>query len=336
LPEKFKLLNTSFVKQQGGAHDESAELQAEISRFFERTQMPNYGKVSQDMKEAGVSEELDRIGTLIQSNITFQTSLDLTNWSGRFHQWADVLQPKSDSQSGQAQPGNAQGKPPLDLTKQLIALLRLREKESTLREQTDVLEWSRETSSDYDEQAGALAVTQDNLGEALALVHQATPVPELDPTFNETASSMKEAGGLLAKPDTGPVTDGTEARSVDQLSDLINLINEKAQREQQQQQPQQGQAEQAGGVSAEEMAFLTGMMRASSQSGQPPGQNPSGRGNMSGGTTDRAGNPIAGGAGGRGAAGRNVNKAAGVIQNSPVEFRDALENYFRNIEKPGN
>ena len=42
------------------------------------------------------------------------------------------------------------------------------------------------------------------------------------------------------------------------------------------------------------------------------------------------------GAGGRGGASRNVNKAAGVIQNSPVEFRDALENYFHNIEKPRN
>jgi hypothetical protein len=338
LPEKFKLLNTSFVKQQDGAHDESAALQAEISRFFERTQMPNYGKVSQEMKDSGVSDELTRMGMLIESNITFQTSVDLTNWSGRFHQWADILQPKSDSSGGQPPSGDSQGKPPLDLTKQLIALLRLREKESTLRAQTDVLEWSKETSADYDEQAGTLAATQDNLGEALALVHEATPVPELSPPFDQVAASMKEAGGLLAKPDTGPVTDGTEARSVDELSDLINLINEKAQRDQQQQ--QQGQAEQAGGVSAEEMAFLTGMMRASSQSGQPgmepPGQNPSGRGNLSGGTTDREGNPVTGGAGGRGAAGRNVNRAAGVIQNSPVEFREALENYFHNIEKPGN
>jgi hypothetical protein len=52
LPEKFKLLNTFFVRHQGGARDESAALQAEISRFFERTQKPNYGKVSQDMKDS--------------------------------------------------------------------------------------------------------------------------------------------------------------------------------------------------------------------------------------------------------------------------------------------
>ena len=315
LPEKFQLLDTAFVQRQGGARDESVALQAEISRFFERTQKPNYGQ-GQPGHEGipRVADELDRMGSLIQSNITIQTSADLAGWSDRFQKWADVLQPKSDSQGGQGQAGNSQGKPPLDLTKQLIALLRLREKESTLRDQTDVLEWGKEITPDYQQQAGSLAATQGNLGEALALVHQATPVPELNPAFDQVASSMKEAGELLAKPQTDAVTDGTEARSVDELSDLINLINEKAQRDQQQQQQGQ-QQEQAGAASAEEMAFLTGMMRASNQNGQPtmepPGPGGAGRGNFAGGTTDQAGRPVTGGAGGRGAAGRNVNKAAG-------------------------
>ena len=100
LPEKFQRLNTAFVKRQGGAHDESAALQSEIGRFFERTQKPNYGKVSQDMKDSHASDELDRMGGLIQSNITVQTSLDLTNWSARFQKWADDLEPKTDSQGG--------------------------------------------------------------------------------------------------------------------------------------------------------------------------------------------------------------------------------------------
>ncbi len=331
LPEQFKRLNTSFVKRQGGAHDESAALQAEISRFFERTQKPNYGKVSQDMKDSHASDELDRMGGLIQSNITIQTSLDLTNWSGRFQKWADDLQPKE--QAGQG--GNGQGPPPLDLTKQLIALLRLRERESNLRDQTGVLEWSKETTPDYKEQAGSLAATQGNLGQALDLIHQATPVPAFNPPFAQVASAMQEAQGLLAKPQTDAVTDGTEARSVDALSDLINLINEAAQRAQQQQGQQQ---DQGGGNSAEEMAFLTRMMRSSNPNGppglQPPGPGGNGGGNLSGGTTDQAGHPIGGDAAGRGAAGRNVLKAAGVIQNSPAEFRDALENYFHNVEKP--
>ena len=333
LPEKFQRLNTAFVKRQGGAHDESAALQAEISRFFERTQKPNYGKVSQDMKEAHVSDELDRMGGLIQSNVTVHTSLDLANWSARFHKWADDLQPNTDSQGGQGAGG--QGQPPLDLSKQLIALLRLREKESSLRDQTGVLEWSKDSTPDYKEQAQSLAATQGNLGEALALVHEATPVPELGPPFMQVAKAMDEARELLAKPQTDAVTAGTEARSVDALSDLINLINEQAQRAQQQQ-----QQEQAGAATAEEMAFLTSLMRNGSRNGppgtQPPGPGGTGRGNFSGGTTDDAGRPVAGDAGGRNAAGRIINRAAGVIQNSPAEFRDALENYFHNVEKPRN
>ncbi|MGA2555835.1 MAG: hypothetical protein ABSG04_06120, partial [Verrucomicrobiota bacterium] len=332
LPDKYRRINTSLVKRQGDAHDESTALQAEISRFYERTQKPNYGKVSQDMKDSHAADELDRMGGLIQSNITIQTSLDLTNWSERFQKWADALEPKSASQGGG---GNGQGQPPLDLTQQLIALLRLREKESNLRDQTGVLEWSKDSTPDYKDQAASLAGTQGNLGQALDLIHQATPVPDFDPPFHQVATAMQEAQVLLAKPQTDAVTDGTEARSMDALSDLINLINESAQRAQQQQ-----QQEQAGGLTAEEMAFLTRMMRASNQSGppgmQPPSPGGNGGGNLTGGTTDQPGRPAGGGASGRNAATRNVLKAAGIIQNSPAEFRDALENYFHNVEKPQN
>ena len=329
LPEKFQRLNTAFIKRQTGAHDESAALQSEISRFFERTQKPNYGKVSQDMKDSRASDELERMGTLIQSNIAVQTSLDLANWSARFQHWADALQPAT--QAAQPQSGNAQGQPPLDLTRQLIALLRLREKESTLRDQTGVLEWSKDSTADYKEQAGTLAATQEDLGQALALIRQATPLPALGLPFTQVADAMKEARDLLAKPQTDAVTDGTEARSVDALSDLINLINEQAQRSQ----PQQPQQEQAGGESAEQMAFLTRMMRGSSRGG-PPGAQSLGLAGIHGGTTDQAGRPVTGDAGGRGAAGRIINKAAGVIQNAPAEFRDAIENYFHNVEKLNN
>ena len=331
LSEKFKRLNTRYVKRQGDAHDESTALQAEISRFYERTEKPNYGKVSQGMKDSHAADELDHLGGLIQSNITVQTSTNLAGWSERFRQWADDLEPKSESAGGG---GGGQGQPPLDLTKQLIALLRLREKQSNLRDQTGLLEWTKEATPDYKEQAASLATTEGNLGQALDLIHQATPVPDFDTPFHQVATAMQEAQTLLAKPQTDAVTDGTEARSVDALSDLVNLINEAAQRAQQQGQQQ----EQSGGLTAEEMAFLTQMMRNSNQNGpptlQPPTPGGTGGGNLSGGTTDQTGRPGSGDATGRAAATRNVLKAAGAIQNSPAEFRDALENYFHHVEKP--
>jgi hypothetical protein len=55
--------------------------------------------------------------------------------------------------------------------------------------------------------------------------------------------------------------------------------------------------------------------------------------NNAGGKTDRTGHPVSGNVTGKGAATRNVNKASGVIDNSPTEFRDALDIYFHGIEQ---
>ena len=51
--------------QSGGARDESAALQGEISRFFERTQKTNYGAVSKEMKDSRATDELERLGGMI-------------------------------------------------------------------------------------------------------------------------------------------------------------------------------------------------------------------------------------------------------------------------------
>ena len=271
------------------------------------------------MKDARVSDELDRMGTFIRSNITVQTSGDLTNWAGRFYKWAEDLEPKSGGGGG----GGGQS---IDLTQQLIALMRLRGKESTLRDDTGLLEWTKSTIPDYKDQAATLATTQGNYGEALEMIHKATPVAQFDAPFNQIAATMKDAQTLLAKPQTDAVTDGAEARTVDQLSDLINLINEKSG-------VGSGQSPGQDPGNAEEMAFLT---QLGSQKGQPGTQPPKGGpggGNLSGGTTDRSGHRASGDVTGQGAGSRTVNRAEGAIQSAPVEFRDALQNYFHNVEK---
>lgn len=331
LPEKFKQLNYAFVQEQAGARDESAALQSEISRFFERTQMTNYGKVSKDMKESRATDELDRMGALIQSNITMQTTLDLTNWSGRFQKWAEELQPKTDpSQSGQQAGQGQAGGQKIDMTQVLLALLRMREREMNLRDQTSVLEAGKENAADYKEQAGLLSGAQRTLADLLARLHKATPVPELDLPFHQSAAAMNEVRELLDKPQTDSVTDSSELKTVDQLSDLINLINEQAQHSQPQPQPSAQPGDSAS--SAEEMAYLLRMMRNESQA--RPAMQPTGLGNMAGGVTGQTGRPVSGSVDGKSQGARNVNKTAGAIENYPAEFRDALENYFHGVENP--
>ncbi len=80
------------------------------------------------------------------------------------------------------------------------------------------------------------------------------------------------------------------------------------------------------------MAFLMRMMQNTANA-KAMALQPAGGLNHNGGTTDRAGNPVTGNTSGKNPGARNVEKASGVIENSPAEFRDALDNYFHGIEQ---
>lgn len=322
LPEKFKSFEQTLTNQQGITQQESDTLQGEISRFFERTKKTNYGAVSQEMKDSHTVDELERLGGLIGDNVAVQASRGLDDWSARFQKWSDRLEPKSeDSGSGQNSGGSSQK---MDLTEQLIALLRLRESEMNLRDQTTVLDQQKSDAKAFNERAGSLADTQGKLGSDLEKIHQKLNMAAFDPPFAQAANAMKSVQDILRKPDAGKPADDAEVKSIETLSDLVNLINEQAQRGNPKPSP-------GNSSSSEEMAFLLRMMQNTANAKAMALQPATGL-NHAGGTTSRTGKAASGNMSGKGAAGRNVNKASGVIENSPTEFRDALDIYFHGIE----
>jgi hypothetical protein len=327
LPEKFKQFDQALTGDQGRARKESDTLQGEISRFYERTQKTNYGAVSQEMKDSRATDELERVGGLIGDNISIEASGNLGQWSERFQKWGDKLEPKpDDSGGGQGSSGKSQSK---DLTEQLIALLRLRESEMTLRDQTTVLDQQKGDPASFKDRANSLSDTQKKLAGDLAQIDQKVAIPEMEPAFAQTAGVMEKVETVLQMPQTGKPADEAEVKTIDSLSDLVNLINEQAQHGKPQPSPGEGSS------SAEEMAFLMRMMQNSADAKAMALQPATGL-NHAGGKTDRAGNPVTGNASGKGAATRNVDKASGVIENSPTEFRDALDIYFHGIEQSKN
>ena len=328
LPEKMKLLEQDLVRNQGGAQKETVTLQSEISRFFERTKKTNYGEVNKEMKQTQAAEELDRLGGLIQNNIDLQAWNHLGQWSGRFQKWSEELEPPSAKENGGAKTASS-GKNQNDLTQQLIALLRLRESEMNLRDQTSVLDQNKGETASYKERANALAGDQEKLEGELAHIHEKTSAKELASAFGDTAGAMKEVSATLRQPQTGPAADAAEVKTIETLSDLINLINEQAQRPGSK--PSSSPGDEA---SEEEMQFLLQMMRQGSQ-GKAPAARPGTGLNGAGGRTDRVAGRTEGGASGAAAGARDVHKAAGVIEEAPKEFREALENYYHGIEQNG-
>jgi len=323
LPDKLKSFESELVRGQSAAQQQTTTLQSEISRFFERTQKPDYGAVNKEMKDAHTSDELERLGGLIENNIGLEASDNLGQWSERFQKWAEKLEPKS-SGSGSGSGSGSESKN--DLTEQLIALLRLRENEVNLRDQTTLLDQNKGAPDSYQQRAATLAGSQEKLAGSLEGIHDKTPVPQLDSAFADSSGAMKDVLTLLRQPQTGQPADGAEVKTIESLSDLINLINEQAQRASSQNSPGQN------ANSEEEMQFLMQMARNAANAKTFAVQPNRGL-NSPGGTTSRAGGQSLGNASGKGAGGRSVNQAAGVIESAPVEFRDALENYYHGLEK---
>lgn len=328
LPEKLKHFEHELISDQNRAQKESDSLQGEISRFYERTQRTNYGAVSKEMKDSHTTDELERLASLIGDNIGIQASGGLGQWSARLKAWGDELEPKEDSSggSGQGSGGKNQNK---DLTEQLIALLRMRESEMTLRDQTSVLDQQKGDPAGYKDRANSLVDTQKKLGDGLAQIKKQIGLPALDGAFSDISSAMAQVEAILKMPQTGPPADNAEGKTIDSMSDLINLINEQAKRSSKQQSPGQE------GKSAEEMAFLLRMMQNADNAKQTALQPATGL-NRNGGSTSRSSQRVTGNAVGKGAGARNVDKTSGVNENTPVEFRDALDNYFHGIEQKQN
>jgi hypothetical protein len=327
LPDRFKRVGSKLANTQDDAHQETKKLQAEINRFFERTQKTNYGTVSKEMTEARAADEMNQMREFIQENVAMEASRNLAIWSKRFNDWADKLQPpESASQSGGGGQGQGGGDQ-MNMTKTLIALLRLREKELNLHSQTRLLEEQRSNMKNYADRAKEILENHKGVSSGLKEIEQANQIPMLEQPYKEALGALGKAEDFLKVPQTGKPTADAQLKSIELLTDAINLINEQAKRNPP---PQNGQSE----SESQDMAFLMQMMAPGM--GSKPGM-PMGGGNTSGGSTDRASNTHTGDARGQAGEQRDVKKASGAAGMAvPSEFRETLENYFKALEQEQN
>ncbi len=276
------------------------------------------------MASARTPDELDRLRALIEGNISMQAMDGLGLWADRFEAWADSLDPQQKDESPPSE--GPPGEPEEDdfALRQLMALLRIRESQLNLRERTRLLDKDRRTEAFYRESAGKLRAAEAKLVETIDVVQEENPEQEMEPVLRETSRALKAVESILAKPQTDEVAALAHNEALEKLSDAINLLNEKAKKSKQSGPPSESPGE--------EMAFMMQMMQQQNptpgmQGGMKPGMN------MSGGDTAMAASPVAGNATGKADAARTARKASGGAANAPAEFREALENYYKALEK---
>jgi len=275
------------------------------------------------MTEAHVPDELDRVRGLIEENVAMDAIQNLNSWSDRLKAWAELLEPKSDSAAGGGGGGEG-GATDEAMLKELLGLLRARDRQINLRQRTGLLEKNKAQAETYEPAAKSLATAQGQLREDMTKLSIENPMPALDSPLQDIVGSMQGVETLLNKPQTDRQTEVAKIKTIEQLSDVINLINENQQRK--------NNSSQGQSPTAEDMAFLMQMM-ALQNSAQALASNPNGGGSQAGGTTDRAATPTLGDPNAKPDEARTVNRASGSTANLPTEFREALEDYFKGVEK---
>jgi hypothetical protein len=320
LAPRWRALHDKLGDTQKETAEQSQELQDEIGRFFERTQKEAYGEVSEDMKAKQTVESIITTQELILKNITMEAADQVANWSKQFEEWASQLEPQDDSEGSGGGEGGGESNQQ-DLTKQLMALLRMRESELNLRMQTRLLERQNAEPEIRVEKGRELSTNQTKLQEDLLEVREEIPIPFLDPIFEEIHGHMGNAADALARGQTDDRAVEPETKSITTLTDAINILNEQAQ-----------QSSSSSSSSSQAMSFMMQMMMAKQGMGQEAKGN-TGGGSMAGGDTDRDSVNQGGADDGDAGESRSVSRGSGQAADLPTEFRKSFEAYYKKLEQ---
>lgn len=293
-------------QEQEMASKETAKLQSEVERFYQRTEEQNYGIVVDEMKKTQVVDELQKIAEKIKENVVAQAVQNTYRWSDQFLEWAKRLEEEEGQGSGQGS-GNQEQMNEIDL-ENLMALLRIRDEQEALIDRTSILDRRKNEIKNYNREAARLAFKQTDLREGLESLFSARVVARVKPRLIQASDAMNESEMMLRKPDTGK-------QVVDAQTDALNLLDDAIR-----QIFKSGQCKNPGASALSQMMNM-------------------GQGQQAGGNV--AGDPTHGGRKGEGSdpkgAGnqeKTIEKTSGLrTRQLPVEFREALQEYFNAIEQ---
>jgi hypothetical protein len=200
LPERLRMqVNDAYANQSINSL-KAAELQTEIARFYDATQTENFGEVTKLMREARPSENMDAHADLIKRNQTGKVIEGAQRLAEQFTKWADLLDPKNDG-GGEGE-GEGEGEPNEDLLDRMKELLRLRQAEMDLRDQTQILEAEHATRNkeQLEEDTFNLRFRQMNLLGDLQVEMESRPSLGEGTFLRPATFRMRDAEGELNLP----------------------------------------------------------------------------------------------------------------------------------------
>jgi hypothetical protein len=331
LPAEARKNLNRMAADQEKTSKQSRKLQDEIQRFFQRTGMEQHGEVSKDMEEQKVADQIAQLSDLIKDNISSQAMVQSKDLSDKFGKWADKLD-KKDKEDGGGQGGSGAGggekKMSEEELEKMLALLRLREQQETLREQTRLINQFHKGKEEYSQDTQKLAGKQDGMSRDLRKLKRDRMFEKAKERMEQAGEAMEDANSDLQRPRTDEKTQSAQSDAMNLLDEAIQNMMPSQGKGQKQQQQQQGMM-----AFMQMMAMGQGKPEMGEQQQQEGKQN-AGNTQSNTGNTDKSNNQMSGDVQGAAGANRKVEKAGGGTSRAmPAEYREALQGYFNAIEK---
>jgi len=306
-------------KIQTKVTEDADEVKNEISRYHERTQKAEYGKVSQLMSEANLKKGLAGVAQNIRNNISFQALDNLNYWESSFAKWAKLLQ--QETPGGDSAGGGEGGK---DRTADILALLKMRKVQSDILFKTKTI--GREGFlGDKNNWSLSLKEQQDSLMIDLTDTQISIAEEALNPLFDDAHMAMSESSEQLAQQIFDKGTQGAQQESKNIISDLINLLLE-------------GQGQGQGTSDNENLTAMELLMMqiGNEQKGQSQGNSPvpgnTGGGSSQGGSVDQVTKSLQGATLAPTKDDSSSKSNSNITPSIAPEFQDAMQKYFKAIE----
>ena len=191
--------------------------------YADRRPSPNYLRVLAEMQDALVSNQMEDIAKAINKNFVGQSTIEAEFWADTLDRWAEQLvDPRPD---GPPPEGGILPNLPPEI---VLEVLRIIDREITLREETRELEQAKEalTEDKYGERSVDLYDTQITLTEdTREIAAQISLLPNAqEPRIRQqlakvlgAAEVMDEVEDILAEPDTGP-------KAIAAITEVIEIL----------------------------------------------------------------------------------------------------------------
>ena len=231
------LNNTSRRKRLSERETNESETVSTIIQdmvaYADRRPSPNYLRVLTEMQDALISNQMEDIAKAINKNFVGQSTIEAEFWADTLDRWAEQLvDPLREAPPGEGGLVELPNLPP----EIVLEVLRIIDREITLREETRELEQAKEvlTADKYEERTVGLYDTQITLTEdTREIAAQISFLPNAQEDriqqqlakVTRAAEVMDEVEDILAEPDTGPKAIAAITEVIETLLQTCRLPN---------------------------------------------------------------------------------------------------------------